>query len=338
MTKKDVFIPRNATMLYWILQQNGACILFGTMLNSFSTSHHGIWNDLDKYGLFRIKLWRIIMTGKQRVLYRKQLEWLSLTRERIQDGDFQGYISSLRDSVQDLFYENNNLKYELWSIIPVEHLAKIRTTMDVLKQMYGGDGTIINSNRTSMNTEQTLENIIFIESIIKKHLNDASFFTVFYSWQSDSNKKYNRSFIENTLSGAIRAVNSVSTDLKLSLDKDTRGKTGAPDIVNVILQKIDSAIAFVADITPITVINNKGVSNPNVMCELGYALSSMSDERVILLCNTAYGELRDLPFDLGLKRVISYHLNENTQREDKSKIKKEIKERLMEELRAIRDL
>ena len=278
------------------------------------------------------------MTGKQRVLYRKQLEWLSLTRERIQNADLQGFMSNLRDSAQDLFYDNNNLKSEFWSIMPVEHLAKIRTTMDVLLQMSGGGGGVIYSYRTNMKTGQCLENILLIENIIKKHLNDASFFTVFYSWQSDSNPKHNRNFIENALESAIKTINSTSTDIKVCLDKNTQGKTGAPDIINVILQKIDSAVAFVADITPITVLNKKGISNPNVMCELGYALSSLSDERVILLCNTAYGDLRDLPFDLGLKRVISYQLSDSTDVEDKREIKKEIGKRLAEELKAIRDL
>ena len=146
------------------------------------------------------------------------MEWLSLTRERIQNADLQGFLSNLRDSAQDLFYDNNNLKYEFWSIMPVEHLAKIRTTMDVLLQMSGGGGDDIYSYRTNMKTEQCLENILFIENIIKKHLSDASFFAVFYSWQSDLNSKYNRNFIEDALESAIKTINSTSKDIKLCLD------------------------------------------------------------------------------------------------------------------------
>ncbi len=71
-------------------------------------------------------------------------------------------------------------------------------------------------------------------------------------------------------------------------------------------------MAFVCDVTLICNKGDKGIVNPNVMFELGYAISSLSDEQVIMVCNTAYGDLKQLPFDLGLKRQISYFYNEST--------------------------
>lgn len=139
---------------------------------------------------------------------------------------------------------------------------------------------------------------------MQKELSIRSNFTIFYSWQCDSDKKFNRNFIENCLSNAINRINKV-IDYTLILDKNTIGESGSPDIVNVILNKIDMAIGFVADITPIVCLKEKYLSNSNVMLELGYALSSLSDERVILICNTSKCRLNDLPFDLGLKRIVS---------------------------------
>ena len=101
---------------------------------------------------------------------------------------------------------------------------------------------------------------------------------------------------------------------------------------------IDSALGFVADITPICKSENKGVPNPNVMCELGYALSSLSDERVILVYNSANCNYDDIPFDLRQKRCISYECDATTSAKDKKEAKKRLKNTFEEAIIAIAEL
>jgi len=61
---------------------------------------------------------------------------------------------------------------------------------------------------------------------------------------------------------------------------------------------------FVADVSFIAERgeNNKKLCNPNVLIELGYAISKLGSDRLICVMNTAYGMPDDLPFDLKHKR------------------------------------
>ncbi|WP_321496036.1 hypothetical protein, partial [uncultured Desulfobacter sp.] len=44
---------------------------------------------------------------------------------------------------------------------------------------------------------------------------------------------------------------------------------------------------------------------------LGYALKSISSERIILIFNTEYGDVSELPFDLRFKRVLTYQMGQD---------------------------
>ena len=141
--------------------------------------------------------------------------------------------------------------------------------------------------------------------------------TVFYSWQSDSPQKSNRNFIQTVLKRAIDALNAKGTlAVEVVLDSDTRNVAGSPKIADTIYKKIDAASVFVADVTIVkwtagkTVKTRKALPNPNVLVELGYALKVLEDPRLILLTNTAYGRIEDLPFDLLGRRTIGYTLTE----------------------------
>lgn len=276
---------------------------------------------------------------KKLVLYRKELELLDLAKKYISANDVSGYISNVRDAIPDLFYESNfNLKSEFIELISVDRLSKIRILLDFLKMISWGTGTEFSANGTFRSTKELAQDISALSDLMKKELNSRSQFTVFYSWQCDSNSTYNRNFIEKNLNKAIKELNSKS-DIHLSLDKDTLNETGSPDIVNVILGKIDEAMVFVADVTAICKINkDKFLSNPNVMFELGYAFSTLSDERVILICNTAMCDTKFLPFDLGLKRMICYNYSESTSEEDKKVTTEDFVRRLTDAIKAIRDI
>lgn len=139
--------------------------------------------------------------------------------------------------------------------------------------------------------------------------------TVFYSWQSDSPPKSNRNFIQTVLKRAIESINAKGTlAVEIVLDSDTRNVAGSPKIADTIYKKIDAAAVLVADVTIIrwtagrTAKERKALPNPNVLVELGYALKVLEDPRLILLINTAYGRIEDLPFDLLGRRTIPYML------------------------------
>lgn len=133
--------------------------------------------------------------------------------------------------------------------------------------------------------------------------------TVFFSWQSDVDAKFGRSFIEKALSKAIKALQQddellvveADRDRDIVLDKDTKGVPGSPPIFATILQKIDAAAAFVADLTYVSERSNRHPTpNPNVLIEYGYALKSLTHNRLVGVMNTAFGspEKTPLPFDL----------------------------------------
>jgi hypothetical protein len=169
---------------------------------------------------------------------------------------------------------------------------------------------------------------------------------IFYSWQSDLDAALTRNFIEDAL---VRAAKSINKDEQVSveavIDRDTSGVTGTPGISETIFRKIDECDVFVCDISIIN--SNDSLSdaglfremvraaakvalegtfkyrriqrrtpNPNVLLELGYAVAKIGWDRVILVQNTAYGELESLPFDLRGRRIVPFNLSSKESRPD----------------------
>lgn len=151
---------------------------------------------------------------------------------------------------------------------------------------------------------------------------------IFYSWQSDLNPKYNRYFIKDCLEKAIKNINkNINLQEAVRLDHDTKDVPGSPDIVNTILTKIEESDVFVADISFIAKTkSDKHLPNPNVLIELGYALSNLTDNCLINIMNTSDESLYDkLPFDLAHKRgPITYNLSDKNTSEEKAKVKKNL--------------
>lgn len=267
-------------------------------------------------------------------IYKQGLKVLNIARKNIQADRI---LTNYRDSVYAVFFDNNSLRREFVDILPAEKIAEINGFLKFLASIGAtiNDGTIM-SNYGNMKKEQVLNGIAELESAISKEVNQKFGYKVFYSWQSDSDQKCNRNFIEDCLKQALKKINrEISEDSVLGIDKDTIGVPGSPDIVNTILEKIDASECFVADITPVGQIGQKQIPNPNVMFELGYATSSLKSNRAILVCNTAHCNLGELPFDLGLKRIISYELDASTSGEDKAKCKAELISKLASALRGI---
>jgi hypothetical protein len=163
-------------------------------------------------------------------------------------------------------------------------------------------------------------------------------FKIFYSWQSDIDPKFNNYFIKDCLEKAVKEISSDnSLEIIPTLDKDVKGETGSPNIVDVILKKIDACQIFVADVT---LINDKIKSkaakrptpNPNVLIELGYSLNRLSWERIICINNKDFSKVERLPFDLKQNRISQYSFSDLKL---KSKAKKELTDLLSHAIKEI---
>jgi predicted nucleotide-binding protein with TIR-like domain len=132
--------------------------------------------------------------------------------------------------------------------------------------------------------------------------------TVFYSWQADLPNRTNRTFIEDALERAVKSLRADdSLKVELRVDRDTADVAGSPAIADTILQKIANAEIFVPDVSIVArTENGKACPNPNVLLELGYAVSRLGWDRIIMVMNTAFGAISELPFDLRGRRVMSY--------------------------------
>lgn len=165
-------------------------------------------------------------------------------------------------------------------------------------------------------------------SIIKQNIKDYCQYKnlrIFYSWQSDLPNNTNRGFIQAAVQDAIEEINT-EKNLQLVLDQDTRGECGSPDIVNTILRKIDNSDVFIADVSSIIETEDKCVPNSNVMFEMGYAYKSLSDKFIIMIFNEGSGDITKLPFDLGLKRQMTYSCK--TDDVDKSSHRKDLQRKV----------
>ena len=153
-------------------------------------------------------------------------------------------------------------------------------------------------------------------------------YTVFYSWQSDLENRFNRSFIQEVIE---KATKNFSQDESFSLDavvdRDTYGIAGSPSIVESITGKIAKSDIFVCDISIINSLSaGRPTPNPNVLYELGFASAILGWERIIMIQNTAYGNIDMLPFDLRGRRILQYNLDISVENrsDEKNKLKRKL--------------
>jgi len=148
--------------------------------------------------------------------------------------------------------------------------------------------------------------------------------SIFYSWMSDRDNFSNRGFIQNCLEKAVKEIGKNEViGITPALDRDTKGEAGSPDIAVTIFRKIEKSRAFVADVTLIQSPESvwrkrlakmlgygpvRPCPNPNVLVELGYAAGCLGWDRCLLIINTAFGDVEQLPFDLRGRRVLPYRV------------------------------
>lgn len=142
--------------------------------------------------------------------------------------------------------------------------------------------------------------------------------TVFFSWQADTPTREGRNFIERALNQALKRLKSdanIEDAVRggLELDKDTKGVGGQPAIVDTIFKKIDQAAVFVPDLTFVGKrLDGRPTPNPNVLIEYGWALKSLSNNRIVPVMNTAHGkpDREAMPFNMRhLRFPITYDLS-----------------------------
>src|SRR3989344_63974 len=151
---------------------------------------------------------------------------------------------------------------------------------------------------------------------------------VFYSWQSDLPNPTNRGFIQQALENAVTTIaNDNTVEVEPVVDRDTQGIAGSPDIASTIFAKITASDVFVADVSIIAhPKQGRPTPTPNVLIELGYALSGLGHERVVLIFNHSFGKSEDLPFDLRMRRLVVYDmpLNEESRAPERLKLEKQL--------------
>ena len=169
--------------------------------------------------------------------------------------------------------------------------------------------------------------------------------TIFYSWQSQLPNATNRTFIRDALEKAAKEVGKDATiDVRPDVDQDTANVPGSPNIANTIRDKIDAAEIVVCDVS---IVQRPGwlgrwlhgermrpVPNANVLVELGYAMKSLgTTDRLVLVMNTAYGAIEELPFDLRQYRPTTYRLHAGAS--DKPEVRKELVSTLAKTFRQV---
>jgi hypothetical protein len=163
--------------------------------------------------------------------------------------------------------------------------------------------------------------------------------TIFYSWQSDLPIATNRGFIQEALERAAKDIRSdEEIGIDPSIDRDTQGVPGSPNIVATIFEKIGRADVFVADVSFITPPDHarkrerKRIPNPNVLIELGYAAHNHGWGRILCVFNTAFGRVEDLPFDIRQHSITCYSL---AKRQAKADVRRVLVAHLRNKIRLI---
>ncbi|GHU77820.1 hypothetical protein FACS189462_0720 [Spirochaetia bacterium] len=138
---------------------------------------------------------------------------------------------------------------------------------------------------------------------------------LFYSWQSDTEEKCNRYFIQTVLEQIAKDFSDENV-MQINIDQATRDEPGSPNISQTILKKIDECSIFLADMTLINAKEStKKTPNPNVLIELGYAIKRHGFDKIILLFNSICGKVDDLPFDIRQNRILQYNYNGENKKE-----------------------
>jgi hypothetical protein len=159
---------------------------------------------------------------------------------------------------------------------------------------------------------------------------------IFWSWQSDTPGNIGRHLVRQAIEDSIQQINAETTiedsprKEELTLDHDRKGIGGSPDLTPTILEKIRESSIFIADVTPIGKSENgRALMNPNVAIELGYALSQVGSEGILMILNRTFGDRESLPFDLRHKAgPIFFDLAPSSDLEKRKNVQRELTQKI----------
>lgn len=218
---------------------------------------------------------------------------------------------------QYFFAEGNRLHGDILDLLKVEDVDRISRFLFLMSTLSGQiNDELTGANNAKIKREDAIYTLEKLLHIIQKGISSGKSLRVFYSWQSDSLNSTNRSFIEKSIEKAIKQINETEK-INLYLDQDTRNIPGSPDVIRAILDKINSSLVFIGDVSIVSRSETKAYPNSNVLVEVGYAIKAIGDEKVIMVFNSDSGFTNELPFDLGLKRQMKYNCPASLSPEEK---------------------
>jgi len=137
-------------------------------------------------------------------------------------------------------------------------------------------------------------------------------YNIFYSWQMDIPVENNKRPIELSIQEACINIAKTNIDFEYIIDDATRDIPGSPSIPDSIFSKINASDIFIADITTVShECDGKNFSNPNVLIELGFAISCIGWSRIILLYNKQFGKFPDdIAFDIAKNRILDFKIKD----------------------------
>lgn len=152
--------------------------------------------------------------------------------------------------------------------------------------------------------------------------------TIFNSWQSDS--PFNSRGIRTALRDSCNKLESQFAGLHIRIDEATSNQIGSLHIPSSILQNISEADVFVVDLSTVgsTFDGKRKLQNPNVLIEVGYAISQLGWNRIVLLFNKVYGEFTDLPFDIEKRSCLDFKISNETDRNGIAQLRDSLTSRL----------
>lgn len=274
------------------------------------------------------------MTRNEIRRVKKGIDLIDLLLKELASTKDVGTVLKRRDSFYHIFYNGDRMDELFLFLFPVEELEYISKVFSAIKTANGTMNDELSSTRgIYIRYKDLVQSLNDINLHLKKVIKNNNF-KIFYSWQSDLENTTNRSFIQAALEKSISSIKK-DTIFPLELDKDTIDRAGSPDIANTILRKIDDCFIFVADVSLTLIDNKSGKKSPNsnVLFELGYAQGILSEENIIMVYNTAYGNIEDLPFDLRGRRIMQYYCSKDSGQEEKKIIKDNLLNQLQSAIR-----
>ena len=214
---------------------------------------------------------------------------------------FRGFFLNDKDDVENSEWFDNYIKGER-----VEFLVE-------------GSGTYYISNMDLASREIYFTSINILPSLPPK---------IFFCYQSDYTES--NEIISGLLEEIVEEINDKYVPIEpIEIERASSYGEGAVKIDSNLMKKIKKSVIFLADVTPVLKFDednkNKAYPNPNVCIEVGYALKSKTEDRVVL-CKYERDDFEEVNFPFDIDK------NRRFMSSDKSELKTEIKKELTEKL------